>query len=161
MNEKLFLRQIYRKIVHFIPILLIGILSTTLLISASFAQNSPAPNSDVYIFVQTFVRNSDGILVHYFENDKFTDKNLAALDVFLDSEASRGNAPTYDIEGKNFQLIQRSKVLEIDSFQLVASTKLEEPENPISPFLVRYAHDGFFLTPGDEVTQVWTFFREI
>jgi len=141
MNEKLFLRQIYRKIVHFIPILLIGILSTTLLISSSFAQNSQEP-SDVYIFVQTFVRNSDGILVHYFENDKFTDKNLAALDVFLDSEASRGNAPEYDLEGKKFQLIQRSKVLEIDSFQLVASTKLEDTENPISEFLVRYAHDG-------------------
>ncbi len=91
MNEKLFLRQIYRQIVHFIPILIIGILSTTLLISSSFAQNSQESN-DVYIFVQTFVRNSDGILVHYFENDKFTDKNLAALDVFLDSEASRGNA---------------------------------------------------------------------
>ena len=161
MNEKLFLRQIYRKIVHFIPILLIGILSTTLLISSSFAQNSPEPNLDVYIFVQTFVRNSDGVLVHYFENDKFTDKNLAALDVFLDSKASRGNAPTYDIEGKKFQLIQRSKVLEIDSFQLVASTKLEDSTNPISEFLVRYAHDGFFLTPGDELTQAWTFFREI
>jgi len=161
MNEKLFLRQIYRKIVHFIPILIIGILSTTLLISSSFAQNSLEPNRDVYIFVQTFVRNSDGVLVHYFENDKFTDKNLAALDVFLDSEASRGNAPEYDLEGKKFQLIQRSKVLEIDSFQLVASTKLEDTENPISEFLVRYAHDGFFLTPGDELTQVWTFFRQI
>jgi len=161
MNEKLFLRQFYRKIVHFIPILIIGILSTTLLISSSFAQNSLEPNRDVYIFVQTFVRNSDGVLVHYFENDKFTDKNLAALDVFLDSEASRGNAPTYDIEGKKFQMIQRSKVLEIDSFQLVASTKLEDTENPISEFLVRYAHDGFFLMPGDELTQVWTFFREI
>jgi len=161
MNEKLFLRQIYRKIVHFIPILLIGILSTTLLISSSFAQNSPEPNLDVYIFVQTFVRNSDGVLVHYFENDKFTDKHLAALDVFLDSEAARGNAPEYDLEGKKFQLIQRSKVLEIDSFQLVASTKLEDSTNPISEFLVRYAHDGFFLTPGDELTQVWTFFREI
>ena len=146
---------------HFIPILIIGILSTTLLISSSFAQSSPESNQDVYIFVQTFVRNSDGQLVHYFENDKFTDKNLAALDVFLDYEASRGNAPTYDIEGKNFQLIQRSKVLEIDSFQLVASTKLEDPENPISKSLVRYAHDGFFLIPGDEITQVWTFFREI
>ncbi len=161
MNEKLFLRQFYRKIVHFIPILIIGILSTTLLISSSFAQNSLEPNRDVYIFVQTFVRNSDGVLVHYFENDKFTDKNLAALDVFLDSEASRGNAPEYDLEGKKFQMIQRSKVLEIDSFQLVASTKLEDTENPISEFLVRYAHDGFFLTPGDELTQVWTFFREI
>ena len=146
---------------NYFIILLISILSVTLIIPSSFAQNSPAPNSDVYIFVQTFVRNSDGNLVHYFENDKFTDKNLAALDVFLDFEASRGNAPEYDLEGKKFQLIQRSKVLEIDSFQLVASTKLEDPENPISPFLVRYAHDGYFLTPGDELTQVWTFFREI
>jgi len=160
MNNKLFLRQFYRKIVHFIPILIIGILSTTLLISSSFAQNSQE-SSDVYIFVQTFVRNSDGVLVHYFENDKFTDKNLAALEVFLDFEAERGSAPIHEIDGKTFQLIQRSKVLEIDSFQLVASTKLEDTENPISEFLVRYAHDGFFLTPGDEITQVWTFFREI
>ncbi len=160
MNDKLFLRQFYRKIVHFIPILIIGILSTTLLISSSFAQNSQESN-DVYIFVQTFVRNSDGVLVHYFENDKFTDKNLAALDVFLDFEAERGSAPIHEIDGKTFQLIQRSKVLEIDSYQLVASTKLEDSENPISKNLVRYAHDGFFLTPGDEVTQVWTFFREI
>jgi len=139
-------------------------LSLFLVISSSInvdAQNSQEQITDVYIFVQTFVRNSDGILVHYFENDKFTDKNLAALDVFLDSEASRGNAPEYDLEGKKFQLIQRSKVLEIDSFQLVASTKLEDSENLISVSLVRYAHDGYFLTPGDELTQVWTFFREI
>ena len=147
--------------VNYLPILLVGILSITLLILPTFAQNSQNPNRDVYIFVQTFVRNSDGVLVHYFENDKFTDKNLAALNVFLDMEASRGNAPTYDLEGIKFQLIQRSKTLEIDSFQLVASTKLEDSENPISAFLVRYAHDGFFLNPGDKTTQVWTFFREI
>ena len=146
---------------HFIPILIIGILSTTLLFSSSFAQNSPEFNQDVYIFVQTFVRNSDGVLVHYFENDKFTDKNLAALDIFMDLEAARGNAPVYDMEGKKFQLIQRSKVLEIDSYQLVASTKLEDSTNPISTNLARYAHDGFFLTPGDQITQVWTFLRQI
>ena len=146
--------------VNYIPILLIGILSITLLISSSFAQNSQE-SSDVYIFVQTFVRNSDGVLVHYFENDKFTDKNLAALDVFLDYEAERGSAPIHEIDGKTFQLIQRSKVLEIDSYQLVASTKLEDSTNPISKNLARYAHDGFFLTPGDQTTQIWTFFREI
>jgi len=147
--------------VNYFPTLLIAVLSVTLLISSSFAQNSPESNQDVYIFVQTFVRNSDGVLVHYFENDKFTDKNLAALDVFMDLEASRGNAPEYDLEGKKFQLIQRSKVLEIDSYQLVASTKLEDSTNPISTNLARYAHDGFFLAPGDQTTQVWTFFREI
>jgi len=130
------------------------------LISSSFAQNSQESN-DVYIFVQTFVRNSDGVLVHYFENDKFTDKNLAALEVFLDFEAEQGSAPIHEIDGKTFQLIQRSKVLEIDSFQLVASTKLEDSENPISKNLARYAHDGFFLTPGDQTTLIWTFFREI
>jgi len=147
--------------VNYIPILLIGILSITLVISSSFAQNSQPANLDVYIFVQTFVRNSDGVLVHYFENDKFTDKNLAALDVFLDFEVERGSAPIHEIDGKTFQLIQRSKVLEIDSYQLVASTKLEDSTNPISKNLARYAHDGFFLTPGDQTTQIWTFFREI
>ena len=147
---------------NYLALLFVGILTTIILISSnSYAQNESNPNRDVYIFVQTFVRNSDGVLMHYFENDKFTDKNLAALDVFLDSEASRGNAPEYDLEGKKFQLVQRPKVLEIDSFQLVASTKLEDTENPISEFLVRYAHDGFFITPGDELTQVWTFFRQI
>jgi len=161
MNQKLFLRWFFCKTVRFIPILLIGILSTTLLISSSFAQNSPEPNRDVYIFVQTFVRNSDGVLVHYFENDKFSYKNLAALDVFLDFEASRGNAPLYNVNEKTFQLLQRSKVLEFDSFQIVASTQLEDSENPISKTLARYAHDGFFLVPGDQTTQVWTFFREI
>ena len=147
---------------NYLVLLFVGILTTIILISSnSYAQNEANSIRDVYIFVQTFVRNSDGVLVHYFENDKFTDKNLAALDVFLDSEASRGDAPEYDLEGKKFQMIQRSKVLEIDSFQLVASTKLEDSGNLISVSLVRYAHDGYFLTPGDELTQVWTFFREI
>jgi len=80
-----------------IPVIL---LSFVLILPGAFAQNQLESDRDVYIFVQTFVRNSDGVLVHYFENDKFTDKNLAALDVFLDSEASRGNAPEYDLEGK-------------------------------------------------------------
>ena len=146
---------------NYLVFLLVFSLFNVLLVSNSYAQNSQEPIQDVYIFVQTFVRNSDGVLVHYFENDKFTDKNLAALDVFLDFEAERGSAPIHEIDGKTFQLIQRSKVLEIDSYQLVASTKLEDSTNPISKNLARYAHDGFFLTPGDQTTQIWTFFREI
>ena len=100
---------------NYLAILLICIFSV-ILFSSSFAQNPSGPSYDVYIFVQTFVRNSDGVLVHYFENDKFTDKNLAALEVFLDLEALRGNAPLYDVDEKTFQLNQRSKVLEIDSY---------------------------------------------
>jgi len=135
--------------------------SFTFFLLPSFAQNFTEPSQDVYIFVQTFVRNSDGVLVHYFENDKFTYKNLAALEIFLDFEASRGNAPLYDVNEKTFQLIKRLKVIENDSFQIVASTQLEDAENPISKTLARYAHDGFFFIPGDQITQVWIFFREI
>jgi len=147
--------------VNYIPILLIGILSITLVISSSFAQDIADPSRDVYISVQTFVRDSDGNLVHYFENDKFTHKNFKELNEFLDLEASRGTDPIYDINGKKFQLIQRTKTIQIDSHQLVASTLLSDSEQPHVDFLVRYAHDGYFLTPGDELKQDWTFFRTI
>jgi len=137
------------------------LISFILILPGAFAQIPLESDRDVYIFVQTFVRDSDGNLVYYFENDKFTDKNLAALDVLLDLEASQGNAHLYDADGKTFQLIQRSKVLEIDSFQLVASTNLVDSTNPISTNLARYAHDGFLLTPGDQTTHIWTFLRQI
>ena len=144
-------------------ILLVSTIMVVLLVSSSsYAQNPQESISDVYIFVQTFVRDSDGNLVTYLESDKFTHKNLEALNVFLDFEASQGNDPIYEIKGKKFQLIQRSNVLQIDSFKLVTSVDLIDLENPIATdFLARYAHSGYFLTPGDELTEVWTFFRSV
>jgi len=147
---------------NFFVILSISVIFGILFVSSnSFAQESSDPFRDVYISVQTFVRDSDGNLVHYFENDKFTHKYFTELNEFLDFEASRGNDPIYDVNGKKFQLIQRTKTLQIDSHQLVASTLLSDSEHPNVDFLVRYAHDGYFLTPGDELTQVWTFLRTI
>jgi len=137
------------------------LISFVLILPGAFAQIELESNRDVYISVQTYVRDSDGNLVYYFENDKFTHKNFKALHEFLDFEASRGNDPIYDVNGKKFQLIQRSKTIQNDSHQLVASTLLSDSEQPHVDFLVRYAHDGFFLTPGDETFQVWTFLRTI
>jgi len=134
---------------------------TIFLVSNSYAQDIEDPSRDVYILVQTFVRDSDGNLVYYFENDKFTHKNFKELHEFLDFEASRGNDPIYDVNGKKFQIIQRSKIIKNESEQLVASTLLSDSENPNVDFLVRYAHDGYFLTPGDEIKQVWTFLRTV
>jgi len=147
---------------NFFVILLISMIFGIIVISSnSYAQDSSDPSRDVYISVQTFVRDSDGNLVHYFENDKFTHKNFKELNEFLNFEASKGNDPIYDINGKKFQLIQRTKTIQIESEQLVASTLLSDSEYPNVDFLVRYAHDGYFLTPGDELTQVWTFLRTI
>jgi len=147
---------------NYFVILSISLIFGILFISSnSYAQDSSDPYRDVYISVQTFVRDSDGNLVHYFENDKFTHKNFKELHEFLDFEASRGNDPIYDVNGKKFQLIQRTKLLQNDSDILVSSTLLRSDEHPNVNFLVRYAHDGYFLTPGDEMKQVWTFFRTI
>jgi len=125
---------------------------------STFAQNDLEPNRDVYIFVQTFVRNSDGQLIHYFENDKFTHKYFKEINEFLDFEASLGNDPIYDVNGDKFQIIKRSQIHQNDSDLLVSSTLLKDDNAPVD-FLVRYAHDGYFLSPGDTITQVWTFLR--
>ena len=147
---------------NFFVILLISMIFGIIVISSnSYAQDSSDPSRDVYISVQTFVRDSDGNLVHYFENDKFTHKNFKELNEFLNFEASRGNDPIYDVNGKKFQLIQRTKTIQIESEQLVASTLLSDSEHPNVDFLVRYAHDGYFIIPGDELKQVWTFLRTI
>jgi len=154
--------QSTRKNMNFFIIISISMIFGILFVSSnSYAQDNSDPSRDVYISVQTFVRNSDGHLVHYFENDKFTHKNFKELHEFLDFEASRGNDPIYDVNGKKFQLIQRTKTIQIDSHQLVASTLLSNSEQPNVDFLVRYAHDGYFLIPGDEINQVWTFLRTI
>ena len=142
-------------------LLLISLLLVVLLLPNAFAQIEFESSRDVYIFVQTFVRNSDGQLVHYFENDKFTHKYFEDLHPFLDFEASRGNDPIYDVNGKKFQLIQRASTNTSDEHQLVTSTLLSSSEHTSRDFIIRYAHDGYFLVPGDEVTQVWTFLRTI
>jgi len=122
------------------------------------AQNSKAI-SDIYIFVQIFVRDSDGNLVTYLETDS-VNLNREALNAVLDFEA-KGNDPIYELIGKKFQLIQISHVTQIDSFELRASTKFFDTQDPTEQILARFAHDGYFLTPGDEHTLVWSFFREV
>jgi hypothetical protein len=52
---------------NYLTILLVSILSIVLLTSSdSSTQNELEPNRDVYIFVQNFVRNSDGQLISIF-----------------------------------------------------------------------------------------------
>ena len=142
-------------------IILVILLSVVLILPGAFAQNQLESNHYVYILVQTFVRDSDGNLIHYSENDRFTDKNFEMLNKFLDLVVSPFSDPIYDVNGKKFQLIQRSKTQQIDSHQWASSTILAGSEQPNVNILVRFGHDGYFLAPGDELKLVWTFMRTI
>ena len=130
-------------------------------ISDSFGVYQTELGDNMFIFVQSIVRNSDGVLVAYLESTKFTDLNLSGLKSFLDIEVSRGIGPVITIDGQNFQVIRRVQSQSFDSEKLVASTVLYDKidDNPTN--LVRFAHDGYYVESGDTLESMWTFIRPV
>ena len=114
---------------------------------------------DIFILVQTVVRNSDGSLIAYLESTKFTDLNLSSLESFLDFETSRGNDPTITIGENEFQVIRRVQSQSFDSEELSASTILFDNVGEKPLVLARFTHDGYSVVPGDTMESIWTFVR--
>jgi hypothetical protein len=118
-------------------------------------------SEDIFVLVQTTVRNSDGTLVVYLESTKFTDLNLPALESFLDYEATRGNDPIVMIDGQQYQIIRRVQSQSFDSEELVASTILYDNADGKPVILARFAHDGYPAIKGDTMESIWTFVRPV
>ncbi len=114
---------------------------------------------DLFVFVQTTIRNSDGQLVTYLESSKFTDLNLELLGPFLDSEAARADDPTITINGEEYQVIRRVQTNTFPSDDLVASTLLSDTVDGKLTMLARFAHDGYPVSEGDTLQSMWTFIR--
>lgn len=129
--------------------------------SNSFGAYQTELGDEVFIFVQSTVRNSDGVLVAYLESSKFTDLNKPALESFLDFEASRGNDPIITIDGQNYQVIRRVQSHSFDSEGLVASTILSDNVDGKNTVLARFAHDGYPVISGDTLESMWTFVRPV
>lgn len=116
---------------------------------------------DLFVFVQTIIRNSDGTLVVYLESTKFSDLNVPALELVLDYEASSGNDSVITIDGQQYQIIRRVQSQSFDSDGLVASTVLSYNIDGKPLLLARFAHDGYPTIPGDNIESMWTFIRPI
>ena len=129
--------------------------------SNSFGAYQTELGDEVFIFVQSTVRNSDGVLVAYLESSKFTDLNKPALESFLDFETSRGNDPIIAIDGQNYQVIRRVQSHSFDSEGLVASTILSDNVDGKNTVLARFAHDGYPVISGDTLESMWTFVRPV
>ena len=114
---------------------------------------------NLFIFVQTTIRNSDGQLVTYLESSKFTNLNFELLGPFLDMEASRGDDPTVTIDGEEYQVIRRTQSKTFPRDDLVASTLLGDMIDGKLTVLARFAHDGYPVTAGDTLQSTWTFIR--
>lgn len=119
-----------------------------------FAQQS----SDVLIFTQIVLRDSQGNLIINLEPTKVGYLNIAALNSFLNEE-STANDPIINIDNKKMQVIERSARLDFDSKNVISDTTLNTFENGKIITLVRLVHDGIPVTPEDDYTTIWTFIR--
>lgn len=129
--------------------------------SSIFGVTQTNLGDDIFMFVQTTIRNSDGTIIVYLESTKFTNLNLPALESFLDYEASRGNDPIITIDGEKYQVIRRVQSQSFDSVGLVGSTILSDNVDGKPVILARFAHDGYPTIPGDILESIWTFVRPV
>ena len=129
--------------------------------SNSFGAYQTELGDDIFIFVQSTVRNSDGVLVAYLESSKFTDLNKPELESFLDFETSSGSDPIITIDEQNYQVIRRVQYKSIGYDGLVASIMLSDGVDGKVTILARFAHDGFSVLSGDTMESMWTFVRPV
>src|SRR3990167_3419018 len=140
-------------------LLLFGFAFLLFPLSSTFSSTQTNIRDNIFVFVQTTVRNSDGTIIVYLESTKFSDLNLPALQSFLDYEATRGNNPIITIDGEKYQVIRRMQSQSFDSGGLVASTILSDNVDGKITLLARFAHDGYTLSSGDTLESIWTFVR--
>jgi len=143
-------------------LIIVGLFFLVVISLTNYTQGyQPDIEDEVFIFVQTTVRNSDGQLVIYLESSKFTDINLELLGPFLDFEASRGTNSVVTINEKEYQVIRRIQSKTFPSEDLVASTLLSDTADGKITMLARFAHDGYPVTQGDTLESIWTFIRPV
>jgi len=149
--------------------LLIGVISTITVLSFSgysYAQSiplqisNPSQESETFIFVQTFLRNSNGQLITYLGSDQFTDVDEFALEGLLTLEDTEKD-PIITINGKKFKVIKRGLTIPQEKENVIASTILASTLGGETTFIARFAHDGYPIIEGDKVTTIWTFIRPI
>ena len=117
--------------------------------------------SDTLILVETILRDSNEHLITKLEITKISYIDQVMLEDFLDKESSP-NDPIRIIEGQKMQIIERAIILDFNSNDVITnlrfSTYLDDEQIIL---LVGLVHDGFPVTNGDKLTQIWTFIRPL
>jgi len=114
----------------------------------------------VFIYVQTIVKNSEGQVLTYLTSHEFTNLDLDALEILLNSEASE-NDPVITVDGKKFQVLKRQTDVTYGKEDVIASTLLAHATDNKLNIVARFAHDGYPILVGEEVTSIWTFIRPV
>ena len=131
-------------------------------IGNSFGAVQSQLGDDVFIFVQSIVRNSDGTLAVYLESSKFSEINYSELNSFLDFEVLHGKSGIIIIDSQDYQVVRRVQSQSFAEDGLVARTSISyENSNREYVALAIFPHDGYSIKSGDTLETMWTFIRSV
>jgi len=143
-----------------VPLLILAFSSLTINSYGQSKDSSILSENSTFIFVQTFVQNSDGKIVTYLTSDKFTDIDIPTLNFILDSEANEKD-PIVTINDQKYQIIKRAKIILYEKENVIASTLLAINKDGELVQAARFAHDGYPILEGETVRSIWTFIRPV
>lgn len=140
---------------------MLRVLAVLALLSVVFLvpQHSYAQSSQLAIFVQIKVQDSNGNLVAYLEPSRITVTNLVALNQLLDS-----NSPVFQksfvTNGQlKFEVIKATDEYVHRSGTIVSQNFMSSYNGKTAQVVVLANHDGYTVVPGDKVTSYWTVIR--
>jgi len=143
-----------------VTLLIFAFYSLTINSYGQSKDSSILSEKSTFIFVQTFVQNSDGKIVTYLTSDKFTDIDTTTLNFILDSEANEKD-PIVTVNDQKFQIIKRAKNILYEKENVIASTLLAINIDGELVQAARFAHDGYPILEGETVRSIWTFIRPV
>lgn len=137
-------------------LLLLAVCSVLVISSAnSYAQTA----SNLVIFMQAKIQDSQGDLVGYLESTKVTIVDADKLNKLIDANAGTFHKDIILINGQKFELIKASPTVLHNSSTIVSQNLISVSDGKQSHVLVFASHDGYPVVSGDRVTTYWTIIR--
>jgi len=128
-----------------IPLLLIPILAYA---SSSFSIDKEQP------FVEIIVRDKDGHLVTYLEQEHFSYYNEKLMKMALDSENPENNI-MISLNGEKYQVLMYEHSVKSLSHNVISNSKLGAYQEGIPIKAAELSHTGVYVVSGDEITSIW------
>jgi len=131
------------------------IASVGLIPGNSYAQTQ----SNLAIFLQIKVVDSNGNLVSYLEATKVTVANVAKLNLLLDQDSPVFTKSLVANGGQKFEVIKANDTITHQSATIVSQNMISATNGQHSEVLAIADHDGYPVVKGDRVTAYWTIIR--
>lgn len=134
--------------------LLIGIVLVISTMSYAHAQQS-----NLAIYLQAKIQDSNGNLVGYLESARVAILDAVKLNKLIDENAGTFHKSIITIGGQKYEMIKASPVVIHNSSTIVSQNIISVSNGKTSQVLAFASHDGYPVVPGDRVTIHWTIIR--